>query len=212
MFERFVKWLSKRKIIVQPDTKGRTCPQVPYNLNNAFLEQWENRGRLALKLGFLPQDSLKTITGYEEPSELLRYLITQPQTDYVRMLTDLAVSDQMLFGGAKRDRNVKLREGIKMTNQDAVNDDAIDRILNALPMTPERQKACEDAYIQELSLWDRTDGRWPKNPHEVRRNGELVDRFQFERDAEEAYQRLSKRAASAAFIEAYTQELQETAA
>jgi hypothetical protein len=211
MFERFVKWLSKRRIIVQPDTKGRTCHQVPYNLNNAFLEQWENRGRLALKLGFLPQDSLKTITGYAEPSELLRYLILQPKTERIGMLTDLAVADQMLFGGAKRDRNVKLREGNSMTNQDAVNDECIDRILKALPMTDERQKLCEEAYIEELKLWDRSDGRWPRNPHEVRRNGELVDRFQFERDAEEAYQRLSKRAASAAFIEAYTQELQGTA-
>lgn len=99
-----------------------------------------------------------------------------------------------------------------MTNQDAVNDDAIERILNALPMTPERQKACEDAYIKELTLWDRTNGRWPKNPHEVRRKGELVDRFQFERDAEEAYQRLSKRAASAAFIEAYTDNMRRNVA
>ena len=94
-----------------------------------------------------------------------------------------------------------------MTNEDAINDDAIERILKALPMTENRQRVCEEAYIGELKLWETTDGRWPKNPHEVRRNGELVDRFQFERDAEEAYHRLSKRAASAAFIEAYNDEL-----
>jgi hypothetical protein len=94
-----------------------------------------------------------------------------------------------------------------MTNQDAVNDDAIERILNSLPMTENRQTVCEEAYIGELKLWETSDGRWPKHRHEVRRNGELVDRFQFERDAEEAYQRLSKRAASAAFIEAYNQEI-----
>jgi hypothetical protein len=94
-----------------------------------------------------------------------------------------------------------------MTIQDSVNDECIERILNALPMTENRQKACEGAYIGELKLWDTSDGRWPKHRFEVRRNGELVDRFQFERDAEEAYQRLSKRAASAAFIEAYNDEL-----
>jgi len=94
-----------------------------------------------------------------------------------------------------------------MTNQDAVNDDAIDRILNSLPMTENRQRVCEEAYIEELKLWETSDGRWLKNRYEVRRNGELVDRFQFERDAEESYHRLSKRAASAAFIEAYNQEI-----
>lgn len=113
MFERFFK----RKIIVQPDTKGRTSPEVPHHPNNFFLEQWENRGRLAMALGFLPQDSLKVITGYAEPSELLRYLIVQPETERVRMLTELAVADQMLFGGARRVKNVKLRESNKGETQ-----------------------------------------------------------------------------------------------
>ena len=94
-----------------------------------------------------------------------------------------------------------------MTKEDAVNDAAIERILNSLPMTERRQEVCERAYIEELKLWETADGRWPRNPYEVRRNGELVDRFQFERDAEQAYLRLSKRAASAAFIEAYNNEL-----
>jgi hypothetical protein len=91
-----------------------------------------------------------------------------------------------------------------MIDYDAVNDDAITRILNTLPMTPKLQDVCEKAFIEELQLWETADGRWPKNPYEVRRSGELVDRFQFERDAEAAYLRLSNRAASAAFLEVYT--------
>jgi hypothetical protein len=94
-----------------------------------------------------------------------------------------------------------------MTNEDSVNDDTIERILNALPMTESRQEACEEAYIGELKLWDMSEGGWHKDRYEVTRNGELVVRYQFERDAEEAYQRLSKRAASGAFIEAYNDDL-----
>jgi hypothetical protein len=104
MFERFFK----RKIIVQPDTLGRTSSEVPYHPNNFFLEQWENRGRLALALGCLPQDSLETISGYKEPSELLRHLITQPRTQRVKLLTELAIADQMLFCGEKRESNIRL--------------------------------------------------------------------------------------------------------
>jgi hypothetical protein len=94
-----------------------------------------------------------------------------------------------------------------MMNQDAVNDESVDRILMALPMTPSSQELCEVAYIEELTLWEATEGRWPRDQFEVRRSGELVDRYQLARDAEEAYQRLSKRAASAAFIEAYTEHM-----
>jgi hypothetical protein len=94
-----------------------------------------------------------------------------------------------------------------MTNQDSASDESIDRIMNALPMTPSRQELCERAYIEELTLWDTAEGLWPRDHFEVRRHGELVDRFQFARDAEAAYQRLSKRAASAAFIEAYTEHM-----
>ena len=104
MFERFFK----RKIIVEPDSLGRTSPEVPYHPNNFFLEQWENRGRLALSLGFLPQDCLETISGFSEPSELLRHLYQEPKTERNRMLTELAIADQVLFGGAKRERNIRL--------------------------------------------------------------------------------------------------------
>jgi hypothetical protein len=91
-----------------------------------------------------------------------------------------------------------------MMDSDTVNDDAIARILNTLPMTTEIQEACERAFIEELKLWGTNKGIWRKNPYEVVRNGELVDRFQFERDAEAAYLRLSGRAASAEFLETYT--------
>jgi hypothetical protein len=104
MFERFFQ----RVIIVQPESLGRTSPETPYHPNNFFLEQWENRGRLALALGFLPQDSLETISGFSEPSELLRHLSQEPKTDRNRMLTELAIADQMLFGGDKRESNIRL--------------------------------------------------------------------------------------------------------
>lgn len=99
-----------------------------------------------------------------------------------------------------------------MIDHDKVNDDAIARILKALPMTPELNEACCEAYLNELKLWETSDGRWPKHRYEVRRNGELVDRFQFERDAESAYLRLSTRAASAAFLEVYTATIRDSAA
>jgi hypothetical protein len=116
MFERFFK----RKIIVQQDNLGRTSPEVPYHPNNFFLEQWENRGRLALALGFLPQDSLEAITGYKEPSELLRHLYEQPRTERVEMLTNLAIADQMLFGGAMREDNLNLIEQYRLIGRGAV--------------------------------------------------------------------------------------------
>jgi hypothetical protein len=104
MLERFFK----RKLLVQPDSLGRTSPNVPYHPDNFFLEQWENRGRLALALGFLPQDSLETISGYKEPSELLRHLVAQPRTERIKLLTELAIADQMLFCGEKRESNIRL--------------------------------------------------------------------------------------------------------
>jgi hypothetical protein len=116
MLERFFR----RKIIVQPDSLGRTSPEVPYHPNNFFLEQWENRGRLALALGFLPHDSLETITGYKEPSELLRHLYELPRTERVLMLTNLAVADQMLFGGALRERNITLLDQYKIIGKAAL--------------------------------------------------------------------------------------------
>lgn len=106
MFERFFK----RKIIVQAETLGRTSPEFPYHPNNFLLEQWENRGRLAVALGFLPQNSLEKITGCKEPSELLKRLSTMPKTEEVRILIDLATADQMLFGGADREENIRLPE------------------------------------------------------------------------------------------------------
>lgn len=104
MFERFFQ----RVIIVQSESLGRVSPETPYHPNNFFLEMWENRGRLALALGFLPQDSLETISGYVEPSELLKHLSEEPKTDRNKMLAELAIADQMLFGGAKRERNIRL--------------------------------------------------------------------------------------------------------
>src|SRR6187455_2912455 len=104
MFERFFR----RVIIVQPESLGRVSPEVPYHPNNFFLEMWENRGRLALAHGFLPQDSLETISGYAEANELIRHLVNQPKTDKVKMLMELAIADQMLFCGANREKTVKL--------------------------------------------------------------------------------------------------------
>ena len=97
----------KRKPERRPVSRQESAPIV-----NIHLEQWEARGRLAVALGFQPQDSFKTITGYDEPGDLLRELNSSSDFPaHAKMLTELAIADQMLFGGEKRKNNLKLGEG-----------------------------------------------------------------------------------------------------
>lgn len=92
--------------------------------------------------------------------------------------------------------------------------EAIDKIINHLPMDDMRLERCSEAYMSELAKWDTRINRESETPFEVVRFGPEgeVDRCEghkFQRDSDEQYEKLSHRAAAAAFLVAYASDIPE---